>query len=282
MNKFGNKLRELRESKNLSRPQLNKEIGISTAFIGFLEKNERNASNATCEKYSKHFDIPLDELLALRDGGKTENIQTKETESLQTNPALPAVLPTVQHKPHLQRMMDFLESVEEETCEKLVTELLQHGSEWLANRIRLFTVDALAQRILDYRSKWLAAKPSIPSEQEQTEDLAGTLSLDEPIYFEIQYTTQMMRLTLQTEHQTHSELFEQWMDHYHVSYETLDIVPTDRQEHPTMHYYWFSPIMSPYEKFELLKKLQVDLSTVNTYDSQLDWLLQHYGKKDAS
>ncbi|MBY0221663.1 helix-turn-helix transcriptional regulator [Sporosarcina aquimarina] len=275
MNKFGNKLRELRESKNLSRPQLSKEIGISIGFIGFLEKNERNASNATCKKYAKYFGILLEELLALRDGVEADSIQTK--------PALPAVLPaTVQHKPHIQQMMDFLESVEDETCEKLVTELLQQGNEWLANTLRLFKVDTVAQRVLDYRSKWLAAEPSIHSDHEQTDVLAGTLSLDNPIYLEIQYTTQMMRLTLQTEHQTQSELFEQWMDHYHVSYETKDIIPTDRQEHPTTHFYWFSPIMSPFEKFELLKKLQVDLSNVETYDSQLDWLLQDYGKKDAS
>ncbi len=62
--KFGNKVKELRLENNLTQAQLAEKIGLSTNFIGMIERGERNTTtdkmfllfSALCTSPKKFFE----------------------------------------------------------------------------------------------------------------------------------------------------------------------------------------------------------------------------------
>ena len=59
--KFGKRLRELRDERNLTQSELAEMIGLSTNFIGMVERGERNTSVDKIFKIANAFDITLAE-----------------------------------------------------------------------------------------------------------------------------------------------------------------------------------------------------------------------------
>ncbi len=56
---FGNRVKELRIERKLTQSQLAEMIGLSTNFIGMIERGERNTAIDKVFKLSKAFNIPL-------------------------------------------------------------------------------------------------------------------------------------------------------------------------------------------------------------------------------
>ncbi len=67
MNKFSERLRELREEKNLTQYELSKKINISTACINRWEKNLRVPNIDSIIILSKFFGCSADYLIGLED-----------------------------------------------------------------------------------------------------------------------------------------------------------------------------------------------------------------------
>lgn len=59
----GNKLKRLRENKNLLQKELANIIGISLSSISMYERGERQPDNETLKKFSKFFNVSIDYLL---------------------------------------------------------------------------------------------------------------------------------------------------------------------------------------------------------------------------
>lgn len=58
---FGNKVKELREKKNLTQAELAEKIGRSPNFIGMIERAERNTIVSTIFKMARVLDVePLE------------------------------------------------------------------------------------------------------------------------------------------------------------------------------------------------------------------------------
>lgn len=56
---FGSRIQELRKKNNLTQSELAKKIGLSTNFIGMVERGERNTSVDKIFKLAKAFNISL-------------------------------------------------------------------------------------------------------------------------------------------------------------------------------------------------------------------------------
>ena len=59
---FGLRIRDLRKKSGLTQSELAERIGLSTNFIGMVERGERNKSVDTIFKLAKAFDINLAQL----------------------------------------------------------------------------------------------------------------------------------------------------------------------------------------------------------------------------
>lgn len=67
MNKFAERLKELREEKNLTQYELSKQIEISTACINRWEKNSRIPNIDSIIILCKFFNCSADYLIGLED-----------------------------------------------------------------------------------------------------------------------------------------------------------------------------------------------------------------------
>lgn len=56
---FGQRLKELRESKNLTQAQLAEAIGVSTNFVGMVERGKRNTTIDKLFKISYALNVKL-------------------------------------------------------------------------------------------------------------------------------------------------------------------------------------------------------------------------------
>lgn len=67
INEFAERLRELRESKNLSLVQLSKELGVSDVAICRWENKQRVPNIESLVLIAKYFGVSTDYLLGLED-----------------------------------------------------------------------------------------------------------------------------------------------------------------------------------------------------------------------
>ena len=72
---IGDIIKEIRESKNLTQPDLAKILGISDSMMGMIEQNRRKPSDNVKLKICKTFNISMDYLMGL---SNTENTQEKD------------------------------------------------------------------------------------------------------------------------------------------------------------------------------------------------------------
>lgn len=72
-NYFGEKIKDLREKKNLLLRQIAAHIEADTALISKIEKGDRKASKEQAIKIAEILDVDTDELLTLWLADKVEN-----------------------------------------------------------------------------------------------------------------------------------------------------------------------------------------------------------------
>jgi len=60
--KLGWKIRKIREKKGLSQEKLALDAGLNRAYIGYIERGERNPSIQTVAKIARVLKVPLYEL----------------------------------------------------------------------------------------------------------------------------------------------------------------------------------------------------------------------------
>lgn len=63
LEKFGIKVRHLRESKELSQEQLAKIAGVHRTYIGMIERGEKNITLLNINKIAKALGVKLSELI---------------------------------------------------------------------------------------------------------------------------------------------------------------------------------------------------------------------------
>lgn len=61
--KIGKSIRKIREEKEITQEQLALEAGLNRAYIGYIERGERNPTLKTLEKIAKILKVSTKELL---------------------------------------------------------------------------------------------------------------------------------------------------------------------------------------------------------------------------
>lgn len=261
MSPFGNKIKTLREAQNLTQVDLGEEVGLSTQFISFLERGQRKPSPESIEKFARYFKIEESQLLELRD----EEMAYPTATSISQNQGLPE---------HIQSVVDALMMVEEDESKKMADDFLIDLNKRLLSLLKSYNFRDVKNEVLNIRSKWTAINLSNTPGNKHTEIINGCIQLDKSIYFSIEYNDTMMKLVLQANNFSQIKPFEEWMDHHHVSYVTDELIPHISTAQRVVHFYWFSPITSSFDKFNILNEMQVDLKSLDVYDNQLNWLIQ--------
>jgi len=59
---IGKRVRQLRLTNGISQEKLAHEAGLNRAYIGYIERGERNPSTETLSKIAKTLKVPLHEL----------------------------------------------------------------------------------------------------------------------------------------------------------------------------------------------------------------------------
>jgi transcriptional regulator with XRE-family HTH domain len=78
MNTTGNKIRKIRELKNVKQEYMAEQLGISVAAYSKLEREETSLSDERLEQISKIFDLPVEDILAF-DEKQVFNIMHNQT-----------------------------------------------------------------------------------------------------------------------------------------------------------------------------------------------------------
>ena len=60
--KVGRKIKQVRKEKNITQEDLALNSGLNRAYIGYIERGERNPSTDTISKIAKSLKVPLKEL----------------------------------------------------------------------------------------------------------------------------------------------------------------------------------------------------------------------------
>ena len=60
--KIGSKINQVRKEKNITQEDLALNSGLNRAYIGYIERGERNPSTDTLSKIAKSLKVPLKEL----------------------------------------------------------------------------------------------------------------------------------------------------------------------------------------------------------------------------
>ncbi len=61
--KFGEKVKQLRKERDLTQEELATRIGVSAAYIGFIEQKQRTPSMKTADKIARALRVSLKDLL---------------------------------------------------------------------------------------------------------------------------------------------------------------------------------------------------------------------------
>ncbi len=81
MSTFGNRLRELRQSKKMTQKDLAARFGLSESAIGMYERDEREPSLDLLKAFAKLFDVSIDRLIGYKKAD--ENLKNEEDEFLE-------------------------------------------------------------------------------------------------------------------------------------------------------------------------------------------------------
>ncbi len=73
LEKFADKIKDLRKLKDFSQEKLAEKSNLSPTYIGNIERSEQNPTLTTLEKIAKAFNITVEELLNFPDDKKIIN-----------------------------------------------------------------------------------------------------------------------------------------------------------------------------------------------------------------
>jgi transcriptional regulator with XRE-family HTH domain len=99
---FGERLKQLRESKGITQEQLGKIVNLSKANISKYEKNIIEANNDTLSMFADFFNVSIDYLLGRTDVKNTDTSVDRISESVNDDPELSQFWNTLKERDDLK------------------------------------------------------------------------------------------------------------------------------------------------------------------------------------
>jgi transcriptional regulator with XRE-family HTH domain len=257
---LGNRIKQLRNRQNISQTFLAEQIGLSHAYIGYLENGERAGSNKTLSKIANYFGIDAQDLFDLRDERITLADIPKEIES--SNPF------------YIKQLIDFLMSIEEETREELVNKFIEQIQQKLYNLLTPFELKEIKQVVLDVKRAWMELVKNPTHQQLVFTDYEGYIRTDDKnVYIKLELNDCALITTLLHSDRKHIGMFEPWIGEEHAFFIDMQLLPHLNAKQKVIQFIWFSPVVSVVDRIAYLTNRVSDITQVQTSDSQLKMFL---------
>lgn len=113
----GERLKKLREEKNLTQIELGKAFNISHSTINRYENGLRQPDNETLINMSNFFNVSVDYLLGI---SNTRNDSERITDILQNNPELQELWDKLKERPDLQLLFKQVKDVDSKGIQQII------------------------------------------------------------------------------------------------------------------------------------------------------------------
>ncbi|MYL53751.1 helix-turn-helix domain-containing protein [Pontibacillus yanchengensis] len=265
---LGNRIKSLRQKHNLSQTVLAEQLGISHAYVGFLEKGMRSGSDKTLQKLGEYFRVPYEELLELRD----EKMEFEK----EMKPPSGRNRESNTYPPHIEEFVSLLMKLEESTCKSVIEEFKKDLQEKLYQMLTPYDARELKQMVLDVKRYWLALVDSTNTSP-RMEEKEGYISMNErELYFHLHLDESVLVISLLYQDQGHINLFENWIGESTIRYVSQKPLQHLSESQKVSTFLWFSPTSSTVDRFHYVRDNINNINNVQCNDHQLNWFIQQH------
>ncbi|SFM15649.1 DNA-binding transcriptional regulator, XRE-family HTH domain [Salibacterium qingdaonense] len=263
---LGNRLKSLRKKHQLSQTILGEALGVTHAYIGFIENGDRGGSKAFLQKAADYFDVPFSELWELR-------------ESSLAYPASTAAASQEKWPSYIEDFASMLNAVEEQACRHLIEAFTAQLQDKLYGLLTPYDLKELKTLLLKVKQAWLQSLDPVSSEEEerqfQLEERKGYIQFhDKQVFFQLQQDDHALTITLLTADRSNIQAIEQWLDHAHAIYTTDMAIPHLSEAQQVTQFMWFSPLVSVAHRYRYIIDNNLAFNRLQCSEPQLNWYMQ--------
>lgn len=283
---LGNKIKELRVEKEMTREELAKEINCNPTYIGSLERGERGGSEEFLLALENFFRLEPKTLTSLRGGKSYSRENAQKPSVIETVPMneKPAIIPTTSDilvPDFAMSLLNRLTSCDEEYAIQMVNKFCKELDDDLFNRLSKYSLDDFKKLLFEIKSGWIKHKNL--NEFSAKDIIQGCLTLDDQkLYFSLEHNEFVLQLKIERRNQQELHLFDQWLGPRSVSYFSNDqLVKNNSLDLDCI--LWFNTWISMDHMYKYLSNYEVSLHSMEIHDPRLQWFIneQTLGHKFA-
>ncbi|MFC7685782.1 helix-turn-helix domain-containing protein [Ureibacillus sp. GCM10028918] len=276
---LGNRIKSLRKKNHLTQELLADQLGVSHAYIGFLEKGTRNGSNPLLKKMAEYFNIDSNELIHLRD-------QKDFVVQIDQNQEKKRITTTQTYPDYIIGFMELLSKIEETACKRIIEEFKGQLQKQLYQYLTPYDLPSVKKMVMDVKRNWInliqqkvVQEPFEPLNKE----LNGYfLHQDKEVFFNIYFGDLTLIVSLLYPEQSHISIFENWLGEYSIRYLNDKEFTHLTQPQRVATFIWYSPANSTLDKYKHLLDNGIQMDRVQCTESQLNWYIQQFLKEEKS
>jgi len=182
---LGSRLKELRLERDFKISEMAENLGISSVYVGLLEKGTKKASIKVLEKYADFFKISVKKLENL----KTDNLDNKivQVKDFQST------------SEKIRELNVLLSKLNDEIQESLLEQFKEQVQQTLYNFQTLYDVSDIKQYIMKLINPWFLGDEEIEHDVQ-----TGYITLPSgPLYFQLETDRGIVQLQLKYEDREH-------------------------------------------------------------------------------
>jgi transcriptional regulator with XRE-family HTH domain len=259
---LANKLKSLRREQNLSVSMLSEMLGLSHAYIAFLEKGTRKGSNETLKKYAEYFNVSLEELVRL---------QQEHTITINTSENLTHVAASLPED--IQELVTALLKVDSSSRVDLIRDFVENLKQKLHSLLSPYLLADVKQLFTLIKKHWYK---QLKGEDKLKEfNLNGSVQIPgKDLYFQTTYDNICLKITLLYSDRNSISLFEKWVGNHVAEVLTETQIPHINEVQKTVTFLWFNPLISVLQQSNYLEESEYEINKLQCKDQQLLWFLR--------
>lgn len=282
---LGNKIKELRESHNLTQSGLSQQLGVTSTYVSLIEQGKKGGADKLLLKIEDFFKLEHQTLVKLRDAQNTDSIQEekqkekqKPKQKTQPKPEL-ELLPENKTNPHqyptyIQNFVDVLLSYGEVYAKQKVPTWIKELQEEFFNRLTPFDLEEVKQHVMDVKRNWFEVTKRSDISEEDTQIIQGYITQNnQKQFFSLQLNKYALTLNLLQSDEQSIQHYENWLGACSISYLTSEQLASVTVDNHITNYIWFSPHVSITEMYSYLKNLAINIDNITINDHRLNWYL---------
>ena len=264
---LGNKIKTLRNEREMSQKALSKELGVSGPYIAQIELGQKGGSYEFIMKVEKFFQLQTNTLLNLRANKSVDPIEEPEVK------AAPVDLPVSLPNP-IQHFVNTLLSYEEEYVLKKIPNWLKELEEGLFNQLKAYELAEIKDQVMGITRTWIEESKNTGAFEEDSPTIQGYIDEDaHKHFFSLQLNHHVLTLNCVNEDKQIVQHFEKWLGTCSISYSLSQQLPYFGEEKEVSYFLWFNPLVSITEMYSYLKKLPNNMNNMEMNEPRLNWYI---------